>query len=102
MDYTKRGGLLQTIEGLVELVDYVGMSRVNKVGRLTAIDRLCKSPMEEEILDVQLTNRLRTREGQWENDTESSKLHHWIEHLIVVNPNTLSEALENLADLLPV
>jgi hypothetical protein len=60
------------------------------------MDGLYKSPMEEGILDVQLMNWPRTGEGQWENDTDGSVLHHGTEHLIVVNTRTLSEALRKI------
>jgi hypothetical protein len=50
--YTKRAGGASYHRELVELVDHVRMSRVNKADRFTTIDSLCKSPMEEGTLDI--------------------------------------------------
>jgi hypothetical protein len=33
-------GLLQTIEGLVELAYHIGVTKINKASRLTALDNL--------------------------------------------------------------
>jgi hypothetical protein len=60
------GGLLQTIERLVELADHVRMSRINKANRLTIIYRLGESPIEKDILDIWLMDWSTTRERGWE------------------------------------
>jgi hypothetical protein len=51
------GGLLEAIEGLVELADHVGVSRVDKPNGLSAVDRLCQGAVEEGVLHVELVER---------------------------------------------
>lgn len=57
----------EAIEGSVELVDHVGVSRVHKANRLSAIHHLQQSLMEEGILDVELMHRPRSidLESEW-------------------------------------
>jgi hypothetical protein len=59
--------LLQTIKGLIELADHIEVNMINKASRLTAVDNLSEGSMKKGILDIQLMNRPRTREGQSED-----------------------------------
>jgi hypothetical protein len=52
------GGLLEAVEGLVELVDQVGVSRVDKPNGLGAVDRLRQGAVEEGVRHVELVDRL--------------------------------------------
>ena len=51
------GGLLEAVEGLVELADHVGVSRVDKPNGLSAVDRLRQGAVEEGVLHVELVDR---------------------------------------------
>jgi hypothetical protein len=50
-------GLLETVEGLVELADHVWVSRVDKPNGLSAVDRLRQGAVEEGVLHVELVDR---------------------------------------------
>jgi hypothetical protein len=56
-DYTKPGGLLEIVEGLVELTDHVGVIRVDKPNGLGVVDHLRQGAMEEGVLHVELVDR---------------------------------------------
>ena len=49
-------GLLEAVEGHVELADHVGVSRVDKPNGLSAVDRLRQGAMEEGVLHVELVD----------------------------------------------
>jgi hypothetical protein len=51
------GGPLEAVEGVVELADHVGVSRVDKPNRLGAVDRLCQGAVEEGVRHVELVDR---------------------------------------------
>jgi hypothetical protein len=44
--------LLQAIQRLIELVDHIKVSEINKIEGLVAIDHLGKSDVKKYILDV--------------------------------------------------
>jgi hypothetical protein len=44
--------LLQAIQRLIELVDHIKVSEINKIEGLVAIDHLSKSDVKKYILDV--------------------------------------------------
>jgi hypothetical protein len=48
--------MLQAIEGLVEPAHQLRVRRVNKAGRLRAVDRLGECAMEESVLNVELVH----------------------------------------------
>jgi hypothetical protein len=54
------GHLLQQIERLLEAVDPVRLRGINKPYRLTVVDCLCESTMQECILHINLVDRPRT------------------------------------------
>jgi hypothetical protein len=56
-DCTKPGGLLKAVEGLVELADHVGVSRIDKPNGLGVLDRLRQGAMEEGVRHVELMDR---------------------------------------------
>ena len=75
---------------------------INKASRLTAVDNLSEGSMKKGILDIQLMNRPRMREGQSEDCTNGSRCHDGIERLIVVNARVLGKPPENPTDLVPI
>jgi hypothetical protein len=86
------GCLLEAVE--VELADHVGMRRVHKANRMSAIHRLRQNAMEEDILDIELMHWLgRERAGQ--NSSGGTRLHHEAESPVIVDPGTLSPAGPN-------
>jgi hypothetical protein len=56
------GRLLQVVEELVELAHQVGVSGVNKAGRLAVVDRHSEGAVKEDVLDIQLLNGSAPRE----------------------------------------
>jgi hypothetical protein len=56
-DCTKPGGLLEAVELLVELVDHVGVSRVNEPNGLSVVDCLRQGAVEKSVLHVELVDR---------------------------------------------
>jgi hypothetical protein len=56
--------LLEPVERFVEPADQVRTRRIHETGRLTAVDRLSQSAMEEGILDIQLMQRPGALESQ--------------------------------------
>jgi hypothetical protein len=58
------GCLLEPVERFVEPADQVRTRRIHETGRLTAVDCLSQSAMEEGILDIQLMHRPGAPESQ--------------------------------------
>jgi len=69
------GGLLQSIEGLVELTNKVRMSRVLETSRLHRVDCLDQSAVQKSILHIELVDGPAIGESQGEHSPNSSRLH---------------------------
>jgi hypothetical protein len=96
------GSLLQAIQRLVEATYKIRMRRVHKSSGLNAINRLRESTVKTSILDVKLMYGPVLRECQRENDSDSCRLDHWTESLLIINTRALSKTPENPAGLVPV
>jgi hypothetical protein len=94
--------LLEAVEGLVELVDHVGVSKVDKPNGLSAVDRLCQGAVEEGVLHVELVDRPVPGQSESQNSPEGGRLDHRTEGLVVVDPRTLGKAPEHIAGLVPL
>jgi hypothetical protein len=95
-------GLLEAVEGLVELVDHVRVSRVDKPNGLSAVDRLHQGDVEEGVHHVELVDRPVPGQSESQNSPDGGKLDHRTEGLVVVDPRTLGEAPEHIAGLVPL
>jgi hypothetical protein len=95
-------GLLKAVEGLVELADHVGVSRVDKPNGLSAVDRLRQGVVEEGVHHIELVDQPVPRQSQSQNSPDGGRLDHQTEGLIVVNPGALGEAPEHIAGLVPL
>jgi hypothetical protein len=94
--------LFQAIEGLVERAHQLTMGKLNEVSGLGAIDYFCKHVMKECVLDVEQVHRPTPEDGQSEHNLNGGRLDDWVEDLVVVHPEALSESLENLTSLVSV
>jgi hypothetical protein len=68
------GGLLEAVEGHVELADHVGVSRVDKPNRLNAEDRLRQGAVEEGVLHIELVDRPVPGQSQSQNSPDGGRL----------------------------
>lgn len=100
--YHARGGLLETIERLVETAHKVGLGGVNKAGGLSAVDCLLKCPMEEGILHIQLVNWPIAGDRQAEDGADCGRLDDGAEDLVEVDAGALGEAAKDPASLVPI
>lgn len=100
--YHARGGLLETIERLVETAHKVGLGGVNKAGGLSAVDCLLKCPMEEGILHIQLVNWPIAGDRQAEDGADCGRLDDGAEDLVEVDAVELGEAAKDPASLVPI
>lgn len=85
-------GLLEAIEGAIQLAHVSRMSGVLETSWLCTIDSLGQSAMKEGILHVKLMDRPLTREGQRKHCADGSGLHNWVESLGEVNPRALCKS----------
>jgi hypothetical protein len=90
------------VEGLVELADHVGVSRVDKPNGLSAVDRLCQGVVEEGVLHVELVDRPVPAQSESRNSPDGGRLDHRTEGFVVVDPRTLGEAPKQIAGLVPL
>jgi hypothetical protein len=96
------GYLLEAVEGLIELADQVGLSRVDKPNGLGAVDRLRQGAMEEGIPHVELVDRPVPGQCQGQNSPDGGRLDHRTEGLVVVDPRALVEAAEHITGFVPL
>lgn len=75
--------------------------RVHKASRLTAVDCLGEGAMQKRVLDIQLMNGPRARDGDGEDGANSSWLDHRAESPVVVDTEPLGEATKDPACLVP-
>jgi hypothetical protein len=80
------GCLLEAVEGLVELADQVGLSRVDKPNGLGAVDRLHQGAAEEGFRHDELVDRSVPGQCQSQNSPDGGRLDHRTEGLVVVDP----------------
>jgi len=85
-------GLLEAIEGAIQLAHVSRMSGVLETSWLCTIDSLGQSAMKEGILHVKLMDRPLMREGQRKHCVDNSGLHKWAESLREVNPRALCKS----------
>ena len=64
------GRLLESVQGLLQETDMVGSRRVDKTGRLLAIDCLVQMAVKKGVLHVQLMYRLGARGRNAEDDPD--------------------------------
>jgi hypothetical protein len=95
-------GLLEVVEGLVELADHVGVSRVDKPNGLSVVDCLRQGAVEEGVLHVELVDRPVPRQSQSQNSLDGGRLDHRTEGIVVVDPGALGEAPEHRVGLVPL
>jgi hypothetical protein len=79
------------------LVRLVRVSGVDEAGGLVVVDSLHQSGMEEDVLDVELMNRLVSGEG--EDGVDGGELDDGAECLIIVHSGALGEAPKDPTDL---
>jgi hypothetical protein len=96
------GCLLEAVEGLVELVDQIGSSRVDKPNGLGAVDRLRQGAVEEGVRHIELVDRPVPGQCQSQNSPNGGRLDHQTEGLVVVDPRALDEASEHITGLVPL
>jgi hypothetical protein len=58
--------------------------------------------VEKGVLHVKLVYRLVSGQSESQDSPDGGRFDHWTESLVVVNPGTLSEALEHKARLVPL
>jgi hypothetical protein len=75
------------------------VARVNKPNGLSAVDRLRQGAMEEGILHVELVDRLVPGQSESQDSSDSGRLDHRTEGLVVVNPGALGKAPLHIAGL---
>jgi hypothetical protein len=79
----------------------IRLRRINKFNRLTVVDDLRESVMQERILHIELINQLGAGDGQGEHDADRGWFDHWVDGLIIVSVGSLGEATKNPASLVP-
>jgi hypothetical protein len=94
--------LLKSIERLVQATYVVRKSCVLKASRLSTVNYLRESPMQEGILHVQLINRPAARECQREHCVNSARLDNRTEGLVEIHAWALGEATKDPARLVPL
>jgi hypothetical protein len=93
--------LLEAIQGLVKTAYVVGVALVNKVGGLLTVDLLVKDATKEGILDVELVDRPRPRDGDAEDDPYRGRLDDGTEGLVEIDARLLREAANHPSCLVP-
>jgi hypothetical protein len=79
----------------VQATDQVGVSYISEPCGLTAENNLTESAMEEDVLHIELLNRPVVGDSNSEHHANVGWFHNYVESLIVVDPETLSETLED-------
>jgi len=95
------GRLLKSIERLFQAAYMVRKSCILEASRLSTVNCLRESPVQEGVLHVQLMNRPAARECQREHGTNCGRLDNWTEGLVEVHAWALGEAAEDPARLVP-
>jgi hypothetical protein len=96
------GCLLEPVQGRVQAIDQVRMSRVGEACGLAAEDHLRESAMEEGIFYVELLNGSGTRDSSSEQHANSGRFYNRAEGLIVVDSGALSETPKDPTGLLAI
>jgi hypothetical protein len=96
------GRLLQSIQGLLQAADQVGVSRIRKASRLAAVDCLSEGAMEKSVLHIELLNRLVMGNSNGEYRAHSGWCHNRAERLIIVHTGALSETPEDPTSLVTI
>jgi hypothetical protein len=86
---------LQAEEGLVEPTHQLWVSGVNEAGGLALGDFVSEGAVEEDVLNIQVVNKLSPRETESQNSVDGSGLHHKSESLVVVHIGALGEPSED-------
>jgi hypothetical protein len=79
----------------MKTTNVVGVARINEAWGLLTIDLLVKIAMKEGILDIELVDRPRPRDGDAENKADRSWLDDGAERLVKVNARQLREATDD-------
>jgi hypothetical protein len=99
--YHARGACLQSVQGLLQVANMVGASKVDEARRLLAVDRLVKVSVKKSVLHVQLVNGPGTGSGDVEDCPDGRRFDHRAESPVVVDAVLLGEAANDLACLVP-
>jgi hypothetical protein len=78
------------------------VSGVNRPNGLSAVDRLRQGAMKEGVLHVELVDRPITGQSKSQDSPDGGRLDHRTEGLVIVDPETLGEASEHIAGLVPL
>jgi hypothetical protein len=87
--------LFQTIDGLVELANIIGMSRIFKPWRLFHVSSFFQDPMQKSIADVELPHRPIARHSKGEHQAHRGMFNDWTESVEVVDAVALSKTLSH-------
>jgi hypothetical protein len=79
----------------------VGVARINKVRGLLTVDLLVKIAIEKGVLDIELVDRPRPRDGDAEDDADRGRLGDGTKRLVKVDARLLREAPDNPPRLVP-
>lgn len=94
--------LLETIEGLVEAADGVGVGSVDETRWLDAVNCLGQGTMQEGILHIKLMNGPAAGDGEIEDGANCGWLDDGAEGLVEVNAGALRETAKYPASLVAV
>jgi hypothetical protein len=83
----------------VEATHIVRHTGVNKARGLLTVDLLVKSAMKKGVLNIELMNGPRARDGDTEDDADHGWLDDGTESLIKVYPRLLREAADHPSSL---
>jgi hypothetical protein len=75
------GGLLEAVEGLVQLADHVGVSGIDKPNGLSAVDRLRQGAVEEGVLHIEVMDQTVHGQSESQNSPDGGRFDHWTEGL---------------------
>ena len=73
----------------------VGEASVDEARRLLAVDLLVKIAMEKGILDVELVDGPRPRDGDAEDDADRGRLDDGAKRLVEIDPGLLREPADH-------
>jgi hypothetical protein len=93
------GCQIEPVQGLVQVIDQVRVSRVGEARGLAAEDHLGESVVEEDIFYVKLLNGPGTGDGSNEHRANSGRFYNRVKGLIIFDFRALSETLKDSTGL---
>jgi hypothetical protein len=84
------------------VTNQVGVSWIDEIRGLVAVDSLSEGAMEEGILHIELLNQAVMVDSSGEHRARGRRFHNWAESLIVVDFRALSETPKDSASLVAI